>query len=84
MTRSVDNVYFRITPAHSSILRQDRDPFFPLKIHRVHDSIGQFLMRTHRARLLEHGINQGSLTVIYVCDDRDIASIISKNFSHGL
>ena len=73
--RRVDDVDLDVTVTDGRVLGHDRDAFFTLEIHRVHDAILHGLMLPKRSALPQHGVDERGLAVIHVCDDGDIAKI---------
>ncbi len=56
-----------------AVLRENGDATFPLEIVRVHDAVGDVLVRCEGAGLAQQLIDEGGLAVVDVGDDRDIA-----------
>ena len=79
MTRCVNNVEGNsfggrwAGVANGGVFGQDRDPFFALKIHRVHDSLIYILVIAECTGLPEHGIHEGSFAMVNVGNDGNIA-----------
>mgnify|MGYP000035265396 CR=1 FL=1 len=80
---SVDDVELGLAPPDRGVLGEDRDALLTLKVHRIHDAVGQFFIGRHRARLLEHRVDQRRLAVVYVGDDRDVTSVVAEGLGHG-
>jgi hypothetical protein len=82
VTWSVDDVDLGVAPSNSSVLGEDRDALFLLKIRVVHDSFGQLFVRCNGSGLFEHGIDESCLTVVNVSDDRDVTDVVADFLSH--
>ena len=78
MARRVDNIDSVAVPLEGSVLRSNRNAFFPLQIHGVHDALLHLLVGAEGARLAQQLINQGSLAVVDMRDDGDIADLIHE------
>ena len=57
------------------VLGEDRDPAFAFLVHRVHDSVGDGLMRGEHAGLTQQSVDEGGLAVVNVRDDGDVSDI---------
>jgi len=64
-----------VVPHERGVLRQDRDALLALEIARVHDALGNFLVGTEGAGLVQHCVDEGGLAVVDVGDDRQVANI---------
>ena len=59
-----------------SVLGENRNALFALKIARIHHALAGLLNRialVESTRLPQHRINQGGLAVVNVCNNRDIS-----------
>ena len=81
MARSVQDVDLAAIVHNGSILGQDGDPTFSFLIVGVHDPFLHLLVGPEYTALLQHGIHQGSLTVVDVSDDGNVTQIISNHKS---
>ena len=68
----VDDVDLRPLPANARVLREDRDPALFFEVVGVHHALDERFVLAERPRLAEHVIDQRGLTVVDVCDDRDV------------
>ena len=75
VARGVDDVDLDAVPLDGGALGEDGDAAFALEIVRVHDPLGQHLVRAERARLAEHVVDQGRLAMVDVGDDGDVADV---------
>ena len=57
------------------VLRHDRDALLALEVDRVHDPLGDGLVRAEDAALPEHRVDQGGLAVVDVGDDGDVPEV---------
>ena len=76
VARCVDDVDGVVLPIDRRILGFDRDAFFALKIHRVHDPLSHHLIVPERATLLQQLVHQRGFAVIHVCDNRNISNMV--------
>ena len=60
-----------------SVLGENGNSLFALKIHRVHDTVINILVCAESARLPQHGIDQSGLSMVNVGDNRNIAKVIT-------
>ena len=59
-----------------SVLGENRNALFAFKIARIHHALAGLLNRiafVESTRLPQHRINQGGLTMVNVCNNRDIS-----------
>ena len=70
----IDNVDLGILVMNRRVLGQNRNAALFFKIVRVHDAIGNSLVRAEGAGLAEHGIDKRGLAVVDVRDDGDVAN----------
>ena len=75
VSRRVDNVDAGILPHDRGRLGENGDAALLLQIAGIHGALGDTLVFTHRAGLLEERVDQCGLAMIDVRDDRDIAEI---------
>ena len=73
MARCVQDVDFHTLPDDGAVLRGNGDSPFALEVHAVHEPFLGFLSFAKDAGLFEHGVDESSLAVVDVRDDRDIA-----------
>ena len=59
------------------VLREDRDALLALEVTRVHDALGDVLVRPERAGLPEHGVDERGLAVVDVRDDGDVPQVVA-------
>ena len=71
----VHDVDLRPAIGDRGVLGHDRDALLPLEVDRVHDPLGDRLVRAEDAALPEHRVDQGGLPVVDVRDDGDVAEI---------
>ena len=70
-----------LTPSRITevFLCKDGDAALTLKVTRVHDSFTYHLIFVILAALLEHLVNEGSLTVVNVSNDSNISEVFSDH-----
>ena len=73
VARGVNDVDLDALVVNRSVLRKNGDAALTLDIARVHDALFDYLIFTERTCLLEHLIDQGSLAVVNVRNDGDVA-----------
>src|ERR1035437_4834202 len=61
------------------VLGQDGDAALALKFVGVHHALDVGLVGAKSAALVQHGVNQGGLSVVHVRDDSDIAKTLAQN-----
>ena len=68
------------------VLRADGDAFFPLQVHRVHDPLlsGDRLVGPERPGLLQQAIDQSSLAMVDVRDNRYVSYVLHFAVKKGL
>ena len=76
----VHDVDLRVAVVHGRVLRQNRDAALALQVVGVHHAVGNLLVRTEYAALLQHLVHQRGLAVVDVGDNGDVSQIISYNF----
>ena len=79
MARRVDDVDLDALVVNRSVFRQDGDATLSLDVARVHDALFDHLVFAECARLLEHLVDQRSLAVVDVRDDRNVAQIVTNH-----
>ena len=83
VTRCVDDVEPDVAVLDGRLLGQDRDALLAFEVHRVEHAIDDGLVRTERAGLAEHGVDERGLAVVDVGDDRDVAHVVAGAGGHG-
>ena len=73
----VDDVYLDVLVVDGGVFREDRDAAFALDVPRVHDAGHSLLVLAVDPALLQHLVDQRSLSVVDVGDDGDISQIVS-------
>ena len=62
-----------VLAVHGGVLGQDGDAFFLLQVTGVHQSLdGVIAAVRQRTGLPQHGVDEGRLAVVDVCDDGDV------------
>ena len=61
--------------SHGAVLRENRDAAFAFEWIGVHHANVARFAKFDNAGLRKHGIHEGGLAVVDVCDDRDIAEV---------
>ena len=79
MARGIDDVDLSTVVHNGSIFCEDSDTSFTLYVVRVHNTLSNVLVLTEHTALLEHLVNEGSLTVVNVGDDSDVSQIFSNH-----
>ena len=79
VARGVDNVDLDALVVYRSIFCQDSDAALALDVARVHDAFFDHLVFAECARLLEHLVDQRGFAVVDVCDDRNVAQIVTNH-----
>ena len=79
----VDYVDLGVAPADRRVLGQDRDALLTFQVRRVHDALDHLFVGRYRPCLLQHGVDQRRLAVVYVGDDRDITYVVPEGLGHG-
>ena len=80
----VDDVDARAAVFDGAVLRQDRDATFLFDVVRVHDALGDFLVRGEGAGLTQQAVDQRGLAMVDVRDDGDVANRAICHRTHGL
>ena len=76
MSWSIYDIDLVVTILDGCILRVDRDSSFLFLVVGVHDRSTDILILTECVGLLEEGIDEGSLTVVDMGDDRYIDELL--------
>src|SRR5258708_10554897 len=69
----VHDIDFDIVIEDGRVLGQNGDAALAFKLVRVHDALDVVLVGAERTALLQHGVDQRGLAVVYVGDDSDVA-----------
>ncbi len=78
MARRVDDVDLGLAVPDRRVLGEDRDALLALEIHRVHHPFGDVLVGPERARLPQHRIDEGRLSVVDVRHDGDVPDVVAR------
>ena len=70
----IDDVDAGAAVLDGAVLRQDGDAALTLDVVRVHDPLGDLLVRGEGAGLLQQAVDQRGLAVVDVGDDGDVAN----------
>jgi len=73
VARRIDDIDLVSVVVDRHVLRQDRDPALALQIVVVHDQLAGLLVVPEKMPLHNHLVDQRSLSVIDVGDDRYVA-----------
>jgi len=76
VARRVHDVDSITVPLECGILRADRDPLFPLEIHRVHHAFLDLLVRAQSSGLPQQLIHERGLAVVDVRNDGDVTDLV--------
>ena len=79
VSRCIDDIDAIAIPADCGVFREDRDTTFLFLVVRVHDSLDVTAARFECARLLQHLVDEGSLTMVDVGDNGDIANLFNHD-----
>ena len=79
VTRRVDDVHLDVADLDRRVLGEDRDALFALEVHRVHDALGDVLIRPEGTGLPQQGVDERRLAVVDVRDDRDVPQIVAAS-----
>ncbi len=77
MAGRIDDVDLDVAVLHGRVLGQDRDALLALQIHGVHHPLRDVLVLSERARLPQHGVHQGGLTVVDVSHDGHVPDVVA-------
>ena len=69
----IDDVDFGSVVADPGVLGEDRDAALALQIVGIHDPFRHLFIRAEDPALLEHGVDQSGLAVVYVRNDGDVS-----------
>src|SRR5664279_422599 len=61
------------------VLGQDGDAALALQLVGVHHALDVGLVGAEGAALVQHGVNQGGLSVVHVRDNGDVANTLAQN-----
>jgi hypothetical protein len=61
----------------SSVFRENGNAPFAFQIVGIHHAFHQGLIRAKNSTLPQHGIHEGGLSVVYVCDYGNVANILT-------
>src|SRR4029078_5880397 len=75
MARGVDDVDLDAVITHAGDLGEDGDTALALQVVGIHHAVDVLLMGAEDAALVEHGVHESGLAMIYVRDDGDISDI---------
>ena len=81
MAGRVDDIDAHTFPEHRGAFSEDGDAALALELVQIHHALGHLLVGAERARLFQHGVDQGGLAVVDMGDDGDIAKIHDGNAS---
>ena len=70
MAWGIDDIDLDTFVRYSSVLGQDGDTSFLLQRVGIHDQFANMLVSLEDLALLQQGVYQSSLAVVYVSDDR--------------
>ena len=76
MARGVNDVDLVLAVLHGGVLGGDGDAALTLQIVGVHDAVLRNLVFAVNTGLLEQAVDQGSLTVVNVCDDGYVSQLV--------
>src|SRR5262249_22565936 len=82
MAGRIHNVDLDVMVADRGVLGQDGDAALALQIVRVHHAFGHLLVLAEDMALSQHRVDQRSLAVVDVGDDRNITDVVSSHSSH--
>ena len=78
MPRGINNIDFGIAVPYGCILRHDRNAAFPFQIIGIHYAVHYFLIFSVYARLLQHFVDKGGLSVVNVGNDGYISQLVHE------
>jgi hypothetical protein len=73
----VDDVDAHVAPGDARVLGQNGDAALAFEIVRVHHALDQRLVGAKDARLAQHGVDQGGLSMVDVGDDGDVTDVLA-------
>src|ERR1017187_2461408 len=71
----VDDVDLHAVVTHAGDLGEDGDASLALQVVGIHHAVYVLLMGAEDSALIEHGVHESGLAMIYVRDDGDIANV---------
>jgi hypothetical protein len=83
VARRVDDVDLHPVVTDAGDLGQDGDAALALELVRVHDALDVLFIDAEDAALVEHGVDERGLTMIYVGDDGDVANALVLNWGRS-
>ena len=84
MSRRVDDIDQEVVVVDGGVLGEDRDAALALELVAVHGALGHALVRTKRAALMEHRIDERGFAVIDVSDNGHVAAVRIGNGERSL
>ena len=75
VSRGIDDIDQEVVVMDRRVLRQDSDAALALELVAVHRALGDALVRTECAALVQHRVDERGLAMVDVGDDGDIAAI---------
>ena len=76
----IDDVDLHVLIIHGGILRQNGDAALFFDGVVIHHAVGDLLVFTENAALLEHFVDERGFAVVNVRDDSDIADVLTNHF----
>ena len=76
MSRGVDDIDLSALVIDADVFRQNRDTSFSFEVIVVEDQLPRSLVIAEEVSGEEHFVDEGSLTVVDVCDDGYIADVL--------
>ena len=76
----IHDVDLHVLVVDGRVLGQDGDAALLFQIVAVHDAVGDLLVLTENAALLEHFVDQRGLAVVDVRNDGDVADVLTSHF----
>ena len=80
MAGGIHDVDLHALVVDGGVLGQDGDAALLFQIVAVHDAVGDLLVLTKNAALLEHFVDQRGLAVVDVRNDGDVADVLTSHF----
>ena len=80
MAGGIDDVDLHVLIIHGGILRQNGDAALFFDGVVIHHAVGDLLVFTENAALLEHFVDERGFAVVNVRDDSDIADVLTNHF----
>ena len=75
VARRVDDIDAGVVPENRRRLGEDRDAALALEVVRIHRALGDLLVLTEGAGLLQQAVDQRGLAVVDMGDDGDVAQV---------